>query len=626
MEWVIGRINKDYTDAARQEESDGSAEILEELIDDWLIGNVSQSRQQEMLLLGGICHLLTPETLLDRCTEVLSFLVDYFHENASGSLFVSAPEKNLEDEETYTLAYQQQLDDDSPGCEKPPLPPSQDEGLPFVIDADEILRVTRTAVENPGPREEVLLPPELVKRAEIDQLIAEASPHLVPLPIAEQQPGALSPSIDLPDGVQVHAATGTILWRLQNGAAFNAKATKFEPHSATVKVSFAGGTLMETDEEKMCLEIGVRSLLDGGAGGIPQAAIARLVGLWGISTFADAGREFLTIGLSFDSSDPVALTRVFQLLHIFLRCPDWDIRAFERHKRAAAVSLRASQATLEHRVTETTAFAVYPKDSRMWLPTVDTVTSLEFERVKRVIARQLQPCVMEISIVGEFSVSQAVSESLRFIGTLPPFTPPSQLHLGSAPVPFASYIARGVTGVKPPPPVEEDATVAAFLRDERGVDSSERDMEKAYIVVIKSGIGKYETGAADSQARHRTWRLLEDIISQRLVRELRERRSLSYAVDFILQPYETYPTGTTVVGLTPVVGRCTAAWAALQETLFELAHSRPPTADELFAGPEASWGKPRWWHAWSSRRTVFAAAVGIALTAMCFELVRSRFG
>ncbi|KYK64264.1 peptidase M16 inactive domain-containing protein, partial [Toxoplasma gondii TgCatPRC2] len=80
-------------------------------------------------------------------------------------------------------------------------------------------------------------------------------------------------------------------WRFENGASVNAKSTNFEPSRCQVRLFFFGGELMAQGDERQLLDLGIRTLMDGGLAGHLQKNVDKLCALWGIYVSAHVEPE-----------------------------------------------------------------------------------------------------------------------------------------------------------------------------------------------------------------------------------------------------------------------------------------------------------------------------------------------
>lgn len=78
--------------------------------------------------------------------------------------------------------------------------------------------------------------------------------------------------------------TGVTLGRLSNGIRLNYKKTNFEPNRCSIRVFFTGGRMIEPSLglKPQLLNLGIKSLLDGGLANIPQHIVARMTSMWGL--------------------------------------------------------------------------------------------------------------------------------------------------------------------------------------------------------------------------------------------------------------------------------------------------------------------------------------------------------
>ncbi|CEM28165.1 unnamed protein product [Vitrella brassicaformis CCMP3155] len=472
LKWATQTLLKQWRDAARQESSIESSELMEELLDDWTVGNITVDREQEYQLCKELAPLVTPQIVQDRAKLIFPFVTDYFDAYTGregrprGSIFVYGPtHMNTDTQEGPDAAYDDYGDDnddghipDPLGGEEPSLSLQQTPALIHEqavkkisalrhLDVDmptmnsgalpkgprlrlrvgEVLEVLRKGLQQPEQPSAFELPDWIVDPHEIESKMASLRPRFIPplvrSPLKSFGPRvcAAAPHTDDASEGYTDPRTDVVLLRLQNGVTINAKKTDFEPNSCDIHLAFTGGVLLETDKsEQGASNLGLEAIFGGGVCGYPNKVIRKLLPLWGLSISSGSDKEGVVVSMALDANadEGVGLERSFQLIHAFMTKPTWDLEALERARNAMLVKLQLMETSMDSQLAIRLADVLFCGDHRCSTPSVDQVKDLSVDTLKTLVRRQLQPERLEISVVGDFDLARVKELALRYLGTL----------------------------------------------------------------------------------------------------------------------------------------------------------------------------------------------------------------
>ncbi|PFH37263.1 hypothetical protein BESB_037210 [Besnoitia besnoiti] len=456
----------------------------------------------------------------------------------------------------------------------------------FLVTVEEVEETIRRGLRKKAEQVSFNLPDSLLDSEEFEAHLAAHPPAFIP-PLTENRLKRHGPSraevlrvFSLSEGYH-DEATGIHFWRFQNGAAVNAKETNFEPSRCQVRLFFYGGESMASGDERQLLDLGVRTLMDGGVAGHPQKSVDKLCAIWGIYLSSQVEPEGVTVNVSFDTGQEEVLERVFELLHCYLEYPLWSEDVFERQKQFMKTSYEMSLSNLDFLSSVALTYQLYPHDRR-WVPASSAqLQTYTLEQARAAVERQTQPHLLEVSVVGEFKPEELKLVAARYIGSLRerlPITSPIRQKIDEEGV---------VEGIVPIEAFSKTKFIAPFLEEKQ-------QTERCSVTVALPGFGRYEFSRHGNQAsfkespsyRFRVWRFIEEIINDRLHNEMREKRQLGYSFSCRAAALEFQDNGVLLFGATPRPAYAAKAWDALCAVIRELASSRPPRKDEFLAAKQ----------------------------------------
>lgn len=201
--------------------------------------------------------------------------------------------------------------------------------------------------------------------------------------------------------------------RFENGVRLTVKPTRYRADQILVNVSIAGGDLVFPKD---------RNVLNPGtyiAGGL-QAM-----------TYLDVRRalegKVANIGFGIDDDSfalsggtrPADLDTELQLIAAYITSPGWRQEPFRQSITSLRDSLPKVDTSPMSLFTAKFAELLHPGDARWAYPTNADVQNANLEQVKAIIAPALTNNAVEITIVGDISVDQAIKSVAGTLGALP---------------------------------------------------------------------------------------------------------------------------------------------------------------------------------------------------------------
>jgi len=342
-----------------------------------------------------------------------------------------------------------------------------------------------------------------------------------------------------------------------NGVRATIKPTKFSVGQVMVAVSFGSGRMgLPKDRKTAAWALGAFG--SGGLGKIDVDDIKKVFAAksWG-AAFSLDDDSFALSG----ATRPEDFASEMQLLTAYLSDPGWRPRAFER-AQAGMLSALSQAGGMPAGVYALHASALAHNDDSRWqVPSPDEVRAARVDDAKALLQAALDNGPVEVTVVGDISVADAVKGLQATLGVLPRhFAVPSQ--------------ASGDEQLPPP-----RATPLSFTHQ------GGKDQAIAYIAWPTLGI---ESDAHQA----RTLKVLQLIMSRRLFDELRTQDGMTYtpnisSTNSLLTPGYGYLSVATEVPPAKVpdfyaaIDRSIAPLKEKEVSLDELQRARDPHVEDV---------------------------------------------
>jgi zinc protease len=281
--------------------------------------------------------------------------------------------------------------------------------------------------------------------------------------------------------------------RFANGVRLTVKPTKFRADQILVSAGIAGGDLA-LPKDKTIINTG--AYLSGGLEALSYLDLRRT--LTGKITSVGFGVDDDAFALS-GSTRPADLDTEMQLLAAYITKPGWRPEPFQQGLSALTDSLSKLDTVPMSLFRAKFAELLHPGDARWAYPTMADVQRAKLDEVKEIIAPALANGPIEVTMVGDVTVDQAVKSVAATFGALPPRS-------GAAMAPPKAGDLRF------PAPTPEPVVVRHAGRADQGVSAIAWQTTDVY---------------ADSESAAR--RIATDILQLRLVEQLRVKDGATYS-------------------------------------------------------------------------------------------------
>ncbi|HJW39816.1 MAG TPA: insulinase family protein [Rhizomicrobium sp.] len=326
--------------------------------------------------------------------------------------------------------------------------------------------------------------------AEADRspLAATAAVALPPWPYADfGKPGTVAATRTVDE-------FGVTYIRFDNGVLLTVKPTKLHVGQVLIDVRLGRGKFGLARNRVAPLWALGGAFVQGGLGRYSIDDLQKRLAdkVWGAS-LGTSDDAFVLSG----QSRPADLDAELQVLGAYLTDPGWTPQAFDQVRTAYAASLEETMSSPAGVLGHEFPGLIHDGDDRWSLPTEDQVSTATLAQTKAVIADALASGPIDITIVGDTTIDQAVHSVAATFGALPDRPAPEVLTKGDEQFP--------------------DPTEQPVVLNHRGA----ANQAIAAIVWPTQGFLR-------DMKLQRTLRVLSEIFSQRLLDDLRTREGITY--------------------------------------------------------------------------------------------------
>ncbi|HEV2650535.1 MAG TPA: insulinase family protein [Rhizomicrobium sp.] len=330
---------------------------------------------------------------------------------------------------------------------------------------------------------------DALAQADATPLAASTSQALIPWPY-----GAFGTPAKVESRREV-ADLGVTFVKFANGVTLTVKPTKLRAGQVLVHVDFGSGRLsLPTDRTVPSWALS-GSFIQGGLKKLSIDDLQRAMAdrIWGAS-FAMADDSFLLSA----STRPADLDRELQVLTAYITDAAWRPEAFEQNQVAAVAGYAQNEAAPASVLAREFSGLVHSGDKRFLAATLAEIKGAALDDVKAIIAKPLAGGPLDVTIVGDITVDQAIAAVAGTLGALPER-------------PAADPLAKGHERF--PAPVSDPVTLTHSGAPNQAITLIAWPTNGFYI---------------DMQAP-RTLRVLSEIFSTRLIDQLRTREGITYS-------------------------------------------------------------------------------------------------
>jgi predicted Zn-dependent peptidase len=394
---------------------------------------------------------------------------------------------------------------------------------------------------------------------------------------------------------EVNNKVNVIQKRLENGIRVNFKHLEDEPNRVSVRMYVPGGRMHEARTAPGSIALGARTMQEGGAFlnmtreevelfcidhhvmvEIIPGDDALIFDFQGVTTDGPGVIEDLASG---KIRAVTGIEALMQVAHIILTDFTFEADAFERARQSLHEQFDSTAKSLESACHESLIYSLTSGDSRFMTPNHKQIEALSLDVARQSVQDQLVPSKIEVTMVGDVSLSAMEKLALTYLGTVP--TKKLNANINS------SGQINTTTMIQP-----RRLQVSTLGRNQQlGVylpDADERAMgyiagpapNKWGVYEDSKTLGekmqeKFGTSKKDSRRDHPLFghaclMIFQEIANRRLFSVVREEKQLTYDAAFQLQSFESILGGWYIVSVTSSPHKVQQAIRACKEALVSL--------------------------------------------------------
>jgi len=429
--------------------------------------------------------------------------------------------------------------------------------------------VMKEAIKDPDAPEFLKVPETLVDMEKVEKLVLRAKPSIV-----SRQEEAIGPD----EGKLVRL-------KLSNGVRVSYRHNDARPQEFRMRVSALGGRALETQESQGRAVAGAALLINGGAGEHLPEVVSRFSSMHQFSYDCSCGSETLNFDMLVHTTVESAIDRAMSVLWLYLAHPLLDSRALDRFKVRVFRGAQSMPKSVERMTTKQLVNCLFSEDSQ-WriseLPT-EVADKIEIGEVKEMLAHMLVPSNLEIAVSGDFDVAALEAALVKYVGIL------------------GTEEGQSVDSPQPWKGREDELFRLSFGAGSKSgtADHIVDDTERAYTIMGFPSVNRWgqlhsdvpgavsidlvggkgldlvpdtlTSGAGGLYCKEmhvsRCMSVANDIISNRLFEEIREKRGLVYSIGYSWRPYRLLSGGYCTITFMPKFDQVSQSVEQVKEVL-----------------------------------------------------------
>lgn len=345
-----------------------------------------------------------------------------------------------------------------------------------------------------------------------------------------------------------HPASGVVSTRLANGVKIHHRFMDQRKNEVRVVITLAGGTIQEDPASRGLTEAAALAWERPATSTLSSPAIRELMTGKKVRVRGEAGEDTLNLVVS---GDPADLETGLQLAYLLLTDPVVEAAALEQWKEKEIQRIAARKQEAWGVLGDALAAAFYPpREARLKPLTADEIRAVTREGAQAWL-RRLLVAPMEVGVVGDVDRAAAFALAARYLGSLPPR--PLIDHTTLADL---RTVARTRGPIADARTVEAAAPQAAVLAGFFAADATNLPDVRRLNVAAR-------------------------VLSNRMLKSIREEKQLVYSIGAASRPARVYPGFGTFYAQAPTDPAKTAALTAAVEEMFTAFAAEGPTAEEM---------------------------------------------
>jgi zinc protease len=367
-----------------------------------------------------------------------------------------------------------------------------------------------------------------------------------------------------------HAPSSVWSAWLSNGVRVHHKFSDYHKNEATITISLIGGRLLETPEDRGVANAASVAWSQQATGTLTTSDIRSIMMGKKVDVGGGSADDSMSVSVS---GSPDELETGMQLAYLLLTDPKVDDSAFARWKTAQLQNLDAAEKNPSQTFSKLVARTIYPPaDVRTQPLTKEQVETITPAAAQAWLVRQLAQSPIEVAVVGDIPRERAIELVTRYVGSLPTRRRVDPAYLAEKRVLAREKASRTIS------------------------ETMKAKTDTAYVQVCFYG--------PDSKDVHevRAMQMAGQIITSRMVQQIREKDQLVYSISAGCTPGSTYPGFGVFRSGAPTQPQKTEALAAKIAQMFEEFAKDGPTDDEMKVAKgqmantlDESMKEPRFW-------------------------------
>jgi zinc protease len=303
------------------------------------------------------------------------------------------------------------------------------------------------------------------------------------------------------------ADLGVTFVRFANGVRLTVKPTTFAKDQVQVEANFGQG-LLSAPKDRLSATWAGGAFLNGGLSDLTVEDLKQVLAGRTYSVGFGIGDDAFTLS---GTTRPKDLDLQLQVLAAYMTRPAWRPEAFERTRELVGVGLRQLPSTPEGVETLNLGVLEHSGDQRWAYPTPAELPQITLDQFRGWLQPALDHGEIEVEIVGDVTVDQAIAQTAATFGALPARAPQS--------------VAAGQDQVRFPAPVP-----TPVVRRHHG----RPDQAQAYVAWPATDL------LSDTQ-RARRINMAGEVLSLRLLDKIRVAEGATYSPSAGASESDTFP-------------------------------------------------------------------------------------
>ena len=330
--------------------------------------------------------------------------------------------------------------------------------------------------------------------------------------IEDERPESFMASLPKPGAVvEIEKHEPTQIWSawLNNGVRAHYRFMDKRQDNATITITVAGGRISETAETHGLTAAASLAFSPPSTRSLSSTNIRDLLTGTKVTVGGGSGGDAMSITVS---GNPADLEQGMQLAHLLLTEPLIEAAAFDRWQETQRQAIEQRKTLPQGRLQELLPSLISPEGEVRLLPlSLDRVEAITLSDAQSWLEQTLARAPIEVAVVGDIEQDAAMDLVTRYIGSLPP----------------------------------RERISDATLDELRTIEHPEGPLEVAESIETSTPVAIAITGSFGPDASNvrdtRLIRFATQILSTRMVKEIREEEQLVYSISAQAQPSTVHP-------------------------------------------------------------------------------------